>query len=412
MLRRLVLTIFFSIWLMLLSAVPVAANDETDIDVLMFYGNGCPHCAQAELLLEQMKKEYPQLKTYLFEVYSHRENIDLMVQYADAYNIETGAVPTLFIGQQAIVGDNSKKIRAAIEECAIDGCKSALEAIGPELAVIIRQSIATTNENAEKNPPSAAPLSDGSTETITDTNFKPEIKSEQMTTPSALTLPAVIGGAAVDAINPCEFAVLIILITTVLASGGRHRALMAGLAFTASVFISYLLMGLGLYSAIAAAGLNQTFYITVSILAILIGLFNLKDWLWYGKWFVMEVPISWRPRLQKIIRGVTSVPGAFLVGFAVSLFLLPCTSGPYVVILGLLAKTTTRSSAIGWLLLYNTIFILPMILITLAITLGITSVQKAEAWRQSKLRFLHLVAGLIILGLGISMLSSALLGYP
>ena len=67
----------------------------------------------------------------------------------------------------------------------------------------------------------------------------------------------------------------------------------------------------------------------------------------------MEVPISWRPRLKAVIKGITSVPGAFLVGFVVSLFLLPCTSGPYIVILGLLAKTTTRNYALLLLLLYN-----------------------------------------------------------
>jgi cytochrome c biogenesis protein CcdA len=47
----------------------------------------------------------------------------------------------------------------------------------------------------------------------------------------------------------------------------------------------------------------------------------------------MEVPLAWRPAMHKIIKKATSPIGAFIVGFVVSLFLLPCTSGPYITIL-------------------------------------------------------------------------------
>ncbi|MEJ2625128.1 MAG: hypothetical protein P8Z80_11450 [Pseudolabrys sp.] len=49
-----------------------------------------------------------------------------------------------------------------------------------------------------------------------------------------------------------------------------------------------------LYSAVEAAGVWRAIYIVVAVLAVVIGLFNLKDYLWCGKWFVMEVPLSWR----------------------------------------------------------------------------------------------------------------------
>ena len=162
-------------------------------------------------------------------------------------------------------------------------------------------------------------------------------------------------------------------------------------------------MGLGLFSAITVTGLTHTFFIIVAILAIFVGLFNLKDYLWYDKWFIMEVPKNWRPRLQCLIKSVTSIPGAFFVGFVVSLFLLPCTSGPYIVILGLLAKTASRNYAICLLLIYNFIFIIPMLIITFAVFFGFTSAEKAEEWRTRKLKILHLIAGTVILCLGIGM---------
>lgn len=103
---------------------------------------------------------------------------------------------------------------------------------------------------------------------------------------------------------------------------------------------------------------------------------------------------------------LTSVPGAFLVGFAVSLFLLPCTSGPYIAILGLLAKTATRSDAMLWQLLYSAIFILPMVLINGAVYYGFTTAERVEAWRATRLPLLHLVAGIILLLLGLAMAAS------
>lgn len=92
------------------------------------------------------------------------------------------------------------------------------------------------------------------------------------------------------------------------------------------------------------------------------------------------------------------------------MFLLPCTSGPYIVILGLLAKSTTQNYAILLLLLYNFIFVLPMILITLGIYFGYTTTDKAEKLRKNRLRTLHLIAGIIILLLGVGMLVAMMLG--
>lgn len=221
---------------------------------------------------------------------------------------------------------------------------------------------------------------------------------------AGITLPAVIGAAAADSINPCEFAVLIILMATVLKSGSRRRALAAGLVFTAVVYCVYFLMGLGLMTAIAAAGITKNFYLIVAILAILIGLFNVKDYFWYGKWFIMEVPPSWRPAMKKVVRSVTSVPGAALAGLLVSFFLLPCTSGPYIVILGLLADTATRLQAIPLLLLYNLIFVLPMLIITLAVYRGLATPGQLEEKRLKRIKQVHLITGLIMIALGVWML--------
>lgn len=362
--RRLlvVVPLLFAAWLC--GAAPAAARAPHRADLVFFYGRGCPHCASMRRFLRTMQAKYPQLSVDEREVYFDPANARLFERVASGYGVPIEGVPTVYVGRHAIAGfseDMAARVEDAIRECSRRACAPPLTRAAGSAA-------------------------------------------------AGLTLAAVVAGAAVDAINPCAFAVLVILLTAVLAAGDRRRALYAGLAFALAVFISYYLMGLGLYSAAQAAGVTQAAYVVIAVLAIVIGLFNLKDWLWYGRWITMEVPLSWRPALQGLIRRVTSAPGAFVVGFVVSVFLLPCTSGPYVVILGLLAKATTRASAALWLLLYNAIFVLPMVLITGAVYLGLTSAQRIEAWRTQRLRTLHLVAGIVILLLGLTMLVSLWLG--
>tara|TARA_Y100000034_G_scaffold91319_1_gene110143 strand:- start:1039 stop:2271 length:1233 start_codon:yes stop_codon:yes gene_type:complete len=357
----------------------VISNTQTQEKVkLIYFGSaGCQFCAKMQLFLDDLQEKHPDL---VIERYELNQNIKLFLEYAEKYNFEVGdtvGIPIVFTSDKVFSGYNTG-IANEIEEC-VDVC-----IVGD----VSKENVTRIIGPGDK--------------------INPDEPNNQL---KSLTVSAVVLAAAVDAINPCAFAVLIILLSAILVSGKRKRALYAGLAFTLSIFISYFLMGLGLFSAIKASGLTRSFFIVVAVLAIIIGLFNLKDYLWYGKWFIMEVPLSWRPHMKAVLRGVTSVPGAFMIGFVVSLFLLPCTSGPYIVILGLLAQAATRSYALWLLVLYNLIFILPMLVITFAIYFGITTTEKAEEWRTGKLKILHLIAGVIILLLGVGMFVAMWLGY-
>ncbi len=386
--NKLFAAIFF-IFLSLLSANHLFAQETNQVDVLLFYGQGCPHCARMKAFLETMEEKYPELNLVEYEIYFNDENRELYMELTKSFGYEQGGVPVTFIDDRIIVGFGTALVEPferEIQRCIEEECASPLAKLQEEQANNEQEQLAMVSES------------------------DPDINPAKTELVKRLTVPAVLSAAAVDAINPCAFAVLIILLTTVLASKSKRKALGSGLAFSGSIFISYLMMGLGLYSAIQISGFTHIFFMVVAVLAILIGLFNLKDYLWYGKWFVMEVPMSWRPKLKTFIRGVTSIPGAFLIGFVVSLFLLPCTSGPYIIILGLLAETATRNIAFAYLLLYNFIFILPMLIITMAIYWGFTTTEKAEEWRTKRLKVLHLIAGIIILLLGIGMMSALVLG--
>jgi len=330
-------------------------------DIYLFYGEGCPHCGAVEEYFSEndLYSKYPIQKK---EIYSNRENAILFTELLDELDYpRTGrGVPLVIVGDKVFLGDTP----------IIAGFESAADEYLANYEV-------NQNQDNEQS-------SEGKTQ---------ESKLD-------LTLAAVIAAAAVDAINPCAFAVLIILMSTVLSAGTGRKALQTGAAFAFSIFISYFLMGLGLYKALSFGNISHIFYEIIGWLAILLGIFNLKDFFWYGKGFLMEVPQSWRPNMKSLIKSVTSPAGAFAIGFAVSLFLLPCTSGPYIVILGMLSKSTTQMKAVLYLVLYNLIFVSPMFLISYAVYRGYDP-SKAEEIRQKRLRLLHLIAGLIMIGMGV-----------
>ena len=116
------------------------------------------------------------------------------------------------------------------------------------------------------------------------------------------------------------------------------------------------------------------------------------------------MPMSWRPKVQKIISGITSPKGAFFVGAFVTIFLLPCTIGPYVIASGILSFLSILKT-LPWLMLYNLIFVLPMLFITLLVYFGLTKVENVSGWKDKNIRKLHLVSGTIILLLGIAMIA-------
>lgn len=234
---------------------------------------------------------------------------------------------------------------------------------------------------------------------------------EKLAEQPAKFIPLLLSGALSDSINPCAFAVMLLLLTTILSkSKSKKKTIFAGLLFCLAIFSSYFLMWLGFLKLIIQETLQYTlvFKWVIGIFWILIGLANLKDFFWYGKWFIMEVPLAWRPRMMKIIQAVVSPLWAFVVGIIVSLFLLPCSAGPYVTVLMLLGAESSELNHLGffYLLLYNLIFILPMLVITFMVGTGYTSAEVIGKFKNQHTKLIHLIVGLLMLALGAYIIGS------
>ena len=362
-------------------------------DYIYFYWNWCSHCAKVERFFSEndVVKNYNVQK---LEIYFNRENLKTFSEYISKLWIEENKawVPFLVIESE--------------NECDYVAWDKKITWFFQEK--IAQDSIANcTNwqdcDHFECNDENCPHLNCWH---IDQKDISWNIWSENSDISSrwnkfkffAIMLPA----ALADSINPCAFAVMLLLLSSILTkSGSRKKAVLAWLLFALAVFISYFAMWIWLFSALATSTNTSVLKLIVWILWILVWLANLKDYFRYGKVFVMGVPLSWRPKMQKIIKKAISPAWAFVVGFLVSLFLLPCTSWPYFTILGYLASES-KNLHTRWyiyLIVYNIIFILPMIAIALLVWFWFKSAEELASLKKKNARLIHLIVWILMLWL-------------
>ena len=217
--------------------------------------------------------------------------------------------------------------------------------------------------------------------------------------------------ALADAVNPCALAVLTIVLVTLLIQNPekKKRVLQAGIAFVLAVYIGYLFYGTVIIQVFKTfveriSGFSYYLYKGLAIFAMLIGALNVKDYFMYKPGGLMtEMPMFMRPRMKELIKKITSPIGAFIIGVLVTLFLLPCTIGPYIIASGILSEIGIIK-ALPWLLYYNLLFVLPMIVITLLVYFGYTKVEDVSGWKERNIKRLHLIAGSLLFLVGLSLL--------
>jgi cytochrome c biogenesis protein CcdA len=214
------------------------------------------------------------------------------------------------------------------------------------------------------------------------------------------TLGLVLGSAAIDSINPCAIGVLILMISVIL--GGKNsvgRMLLLGGLYIFAIFVTYFLAGLGLLYFLGSIPLFVTEYISIAVgtLIVLLGLVEIKDYFWYGRGFSLGIPLVFTEKIHQLASNVT-VPGVMLTGAFVAGVELPCTGAPYLAIIAILS-TNFNLTALLLLVLYNIIFVLPLVAILLLVAGG-TKLPAVKAWKQETRGVMRLAIGLLLIGLG------------
>lgn len=212
-------------------------------------------------------------------------------------------------------------------------------------------------------------------------------------------LATILTTAAIDSINPCAIGVMILLMSTLIVAKKKHKVMKTGLLYILAVFMTYFLFGLGLTAFMANIPLYVAEYISivVGILVVIGGLLEIKDYFWYGKGFSLAIPKKYAKKIQDKMQNV-SVGTVIFLGAFVAAVELPCTGGPYLAITLILAQNF-NFTAFLMLVLYNIIFVMPLVIVLLLVQFGV-KLQNIQSWKQSNKGYMRLFTGLLLIGLG------------
>ncbi|MBU1198370.1 MAG: hypothetical protein KKF46_05455 [Nanoarchaeota archaeon] len=383
--------------LFILFIIPFVSAEEphdfhADIPIcgVYFTGVNCPHCEKAAPTIEEVLNNTPNLVLIKYEVQQNSQNMPYLNTYSTTYGTRPGFPMIIFNKDVIIRGDIP----------IIEGLEDAVNSMESNPCPLEDGSSVYYDELDCSTLPGLPEILIGQNKTQAGSNATCETPAKE------LTFATILGLAAVDAINPCAIAVLVFVLVAILTHDPtkKYKVLLAGLAFVGAIFVMYFVYGIIIVKLFQFSFIfNMTFWVTkaLGVLAIILGLLGIRDFINYRPGRVgTEMPLLLRPKVKKIIEGVRSPKGAFVIGLLVTIFLLPCTIGPYFIAGGLLSALEFVKT-LPWLALYNFIFVVPMIVITFIVFGGIASVEKVSGWKEKNIRLLHLIAGIIMLLIGI-----------
>jgi cytochrome c biogenesis protein CcdA len=213
-------------------------------------------------------------------------------------------------------------------------------------------------------------------------------------------LPLVAVAALIDSVNPCAFSILLLTVAFLLSVGKlRSNVLQIGIAYIAGVFIVYLLIGLGLLQTLHLFDTPHFMASVGAALLVLLGLINLANEFVPAFPVRLAIPQAAHRRMA-VLMEQASVPTALALGGLVGVCEFPCTGGPYLMVLGLLHDQATYYTGVGYLLLYNGIFVLPLVLILLVAS-DASLLGKVQQWQQEKRRAMRIGGGGAMVALGL-----------
>ena len=338
------------------------ANGSVSFSAIYFYSDSCSHCEKVKPVIASVSARYPGLNLTQLEINHDADNRQLFNEMSSRYGIQNPGVPAIFIGNRVLIGEGDITNR-----------------FEPE--------ILAEHQRVAAGIPS---------------NLTPFNATSPPETP-ALSLYMVIFAALVDSTNPCGLSVLVFLLISMAAAGNRKRILLVGGVYIAAMFLFHLLVGIGLFSAFSLSGLSKPFSILGGIIALVLGIITLADVLRNRETYLLSIPESGKGLLGTYARKAT-LPAAFILGILAGILGFTCTGGIYISILGLMGRDMTVMNGLGWLILYNVIFVLPLVLVTLLVAYGI-SPARAERWRTENKRAIRVIIGVILVALGLVILS-------
>lgn len=372
------------------SSIPTAMPTEK-IRVIYFYAADCSKCQKIKPFIDDIKEKYKDKIDFLeHDVKSKQECLQLFLQFIKAYNLpsDKASVPLVFIGKDYLLGVNDiennleSKINEKIsnKEGLLLDCHKFLEdwekGIRPDNAVDIGTCSATSSQDSCSIV--ADPI---------------EINTPKFTVPSVFVVGFLAG------FNPCLLAILAFIASVTLASTGKRRnVILIVIMFSLGIFVTYLIVGVGLLKVIdESPGLQNTIKTAVIALISFLGIWQIYDAYHLRK---NEESSFYTPkafvRLTENMTKNVNLPAAFFMGSLFSLIKAPCVGAVYLMILDMVRNG--QGGGMIYLASYNLGVVFPVLVLGTAIAFGANpeKIEKFRKERRSALRFVTGAALLII----------------
>ena len=181
---------------------PVKAEDNI-VELKLFYGIGCPHCALEKEFIDKIITKY-QDKVSLreYEVYYNQENAQIFNNFVKDLKIEIAGVPLLLINDEYVLGYGSDDTTGVEIEEKIKKLTSN-EPISNE-----EKEINTSSPSIIESVPEKEKIEKKSEAPVYLNIFSKKIDLKGVSLPIATILIAF-----VDGFNPCAMWILVFLIT-------------------------------------------------------------------------------------------------------------------------------------------------------------------------------------------------------
>jgi cytochrome c-type biogenesis protein len=232
-----------------------------------------------------------------------------------------------------------------------------------------------------------------------------------------LTVPTVLAAGFADGFNPCAFALMVLfatytltLVNAVTGDGrptleARRRLLGAGSLYVGAVLVTYFVIGLGLFTFLSWLGQDHLVSRVAVIIALVMALWMLKDVFLPGVGPSMVAPAGTHGRMHRAMeRG--GLAGMLIAGVLVGICTVPCSGAIYLDIVAVLNASGGGLTGVALLALYNIAFIIPLVLVLLAVS-DRRVLGRIGRWNRANSPWIKVaLAGLVILmsfGLMVSM---------
>lgn len=403
--------IVFAVFLLL----PVSAKaEEKVINIHLFYGNGCPHCAAEEEFLSDYLKDRTDVKLYKYEIWydSHNQELLSKVQKEMGTTNKNG-VPFTVIGKKTIVGYadgvTDEQIKDAINYYLNNDYRDyAGEITGKVKKVEVKEDTTKDESKTEDKKENKIEKADDTKDSDqTDENVTVPVLGKINAKKVSLPILAVVLGF-VDGFNPCAMWILIFLITMLFNMKDRKEMWILGLTFILTSGIVYLMFMLAWLNLATFISKIAFIRLLIAVIALVVGLINVYKYIDSLKKKDEGCDVVDKKDRKKIMEKIISIThekkfiiallGIMVLAASVNIIELMCSIGIPLLFTQILAMNNLSTfSYMIYMFIYIFFFLIDDIVIFVIsmVTLKVTGLSTKYT------KYSHLVGGIIMLIIGL-----------